>query len=454
MTAAARTPAADLRRVEAALLARWPEHRLAPSLERIRALTDLLGDPQRSYPVIHIAGTNGKTSTARLVDALLSGFGLRTGRYTSPHLESLLERVALDGAPVDAATLVAGYDELAPYLDVVDARSAEAGGSPLSFFETLTALAYTIFADAPVGVAIVEVGMGGTWDATNVADGAVAVVTPVGLDHQAYLGGTLEQIAGEKAGILKPGATAVLALQAPEAADVLARRALEVGATIAREGLEFGVRHREVAVGGQLVTVQGLAGVYDELFLRLHGEHQARNLACAVAAVEAFFGAREQPLDAEPLRAAVSGATSPGRLEVVRRSPTVLVDAAHNPAAGAALAAALEDAFTFARLVGVVAVMADKDAYGLLVHLEPVLHAVVVTRNTSPRAMDPAELGEVAEEVFGPDRVEVVARLDDALERAVTLAEEDTLLGGGGVVVTGSVVTVGEARTLLRADRQ
>jgi dihydrofolate synthase/folylpolyglutamate synthase len=444
---------AQLRQVEAELLARWPENRPAPSLERIHALTELLGDPQRAYPVIHIAGTNGKTSTARLVDTMLTGFGLRTGRYTSPHLDALTERIAIDGSPVAPGVLAAAYGELRPYVELVDARSVEAGGPPMTFFEVLTGLAFAVFADAPVGVAVVEVGLGGSWDATNVVDAAVSVVTPIGLDHQDYLGSTLEEIAGEKAGIVKAGSTTVLALQPPEAAEVLVSRALSVGATVVREGVDFGVRHRDVAVGGQVVAVQGLGGLYEDLFLPLHGEHQARNLAVAVAAVEAFLGGGGRALDVEPLRDALAGASSPGRLEVVRRSPTVLVDAAHNPAGGAALAAALEDAFTFARLVGVVAMMADKDAYGLLAALEPVLTEVVVTRSKSPRAMAPEELGELAEDVFGPDRVTVVARLDDAIEAAVTLAEQDAPLGGGGVLVTGSVVTVGEARTLLRADR-
>ncbi len=441
------SPSAYLQ-VEAALLARTPEHKLEPSLDRIRALTDLLGQPQHAAPVIHVAGTNGKTSTSRMIDALLREFGLRTGRFTSPHLQSLRERITLDGEQVDEERFLAAYEEIGPYLDLVDQQFPE---TPISFFEAMTAMAFTIFADAPVDAIVLEVGMGGTWDATNVADGRVAVVMPVGLDHQAYLGDTLTQIAGEKAGVIKAGATVVLAAQQQEAAVVLLERSAAVAATVAREGLEFGVRHRDVAVGGQVVAIQGLGGLYEDIFVPLHGAHQAQNAACALVAVEAFLGDGYQ-LDVDAVRAAFAGTTSPGRLEIVRRSPTILVDAAHNPDGGQALAAALEESFTFTRLVGVVAVLGDKDAYGLLNELEPVLSHVVVTVNSSPRAMPLDELIETAEEVFGADRVLAASRLDDAIDEAVRLADEADLYGGGtGVVVTGSVITVADARRLLGA---
>lgn len=438
--------------VEAALLARWPETRIDPSLDRIRDLTELLGEPQRSSQVIHLAGTNGKTSTARLVDALLRSLGLRTGRFISPHLHSVRERISIDGLPLDEDAFVATYDEIAPYVALVDAQHP---GTPMSFFEVLTGMAFAAFADAPVEVAVVETGMGGTWDATNVADGKVALLLPIGLDHQGYLGDTIEQIAGEKAGIIKEGATAVLSAQPPEAAAVLLERAVRVGATVAREGVEFGVRHRDVAVGGQLVSVQGLGGLYEDLFLPLHGEHQAQNAACALAAVEAFVGVGSATLDVEAVREAFAGASSPGRLEVVRRSPTILVDAAHNPAGAQALAAALDESFAFTTLVGVIAVLGDKDAYGLLEVLEPVLSQVVVTANSSPRAMPAGELAELAGEVFGEDRVVEVARIDDALDQAVRLADEADAFGGGaGVVATGSVVTVADVRALLGAPAE
>ena len=320
--------AAALQRVEAALRARWPESRIAPSLDRIGALMDVLGEPQTAYPVVLVAGTNGKTSTVRMVEAVLRGFGLRTGRYTSPHLESMLERIALDGEPVSAEQFVAAYDEIAPYVELVDSRN----DIPLSFFEVLTGMAYAAFADAPIDVAVVEVGMGGSWDATNVADAQVPVVMPIALDHTDYLGSTVDDIAVEKAGIIKHDALAVLAQQQSlEAAEAVLRRTVDVGATVAREGIEFGLLRRDVAVGGQMLDLQGIGGNYEEVFLPLHGPHQAHNAACALAAAEAFLGGGRERIDVDVVRQAFAGVTSPGRLEVVRRSPTVLLDAAHNP---------------------------------------------------------------------------------------------------------------------------
>jgi dihydrofolate synthase/folylpolyglutamate synthase len=440
---------AALREVETALATRWPESRIEPSLERVRDLVDLLGNPQNSYPVVHISGTNGKTSTARMVDELLGELGLRTGRFTSPHLESITERICLDGEPVDADHFAAAYAEIAPYLDLVDRRHE----IRLSFFEVLVAMAYSAFADAPVDAAVVEVGLGGSWDATNVVDGRVAVVTPVAVDHREYLGDTVEEIAGEKAGIIKRGAVAVLAHQPEAAAEVLLRRAAELGATIAREGLEFGVRTREVAVGGQLLGLEGLAGSYDEVFLPVHGAHQAQNAACAVAAVEAFLGGGRDALDADAVRAAFARVGSPGRLEVFRRGSTVLVDAAHNPAGAHALAEAVTEEFTFGSLVGVVAALRDKDVLGILEELEPVIDLVVATENSSPRAMRLEDMVGLALQVFGEDRVYQAATMPEAIDVAVGLAEREAPLGGGGVLVTGSVVTAGDARMLLGSAR-
>ena len=454
-----------LREVEQEILLRRPESSIEPTLDRIAALASLLGDPQRAYPVIHITGTNGKTSTARMIDALLRARGLRTGRFTSPHLISIRERICIDGQPIDAGQFAALYQEIEPYLQLTDERL----GVPLSFFEVLTGMAFAAFADAPVDVAVVEVGLGGTWDATNIADGAVAVVTPVSIDHTQYLGDTVEEIAAEKAGIIKPGALAVLAQQSLPAAEVLLRRVSEVGATVAREGLEFGVLERGIAIGGQQLTLRGLNGTYPELFLPLFGEHQAANAACALAAVEGFAGTAEDgpvgsaggpgpggaPLDVDLVRQAFAGLRSPGRMEVLRRSPTVIADAAHNPSGMAATAAAVTEAFSFSRLVGVLAVSADKDVAGILDELEPVLSDVVVTRNSSGRSMPVEELAELAGDVFGLDRVHAAARMDDAIEIAVGLADETPdpdLPGGGGVLITGSVITAGEARQLLLPD--
>ena len=442
---------AELARVRSELRERWPESRLDPTLDRIRALVDLLGDPQKAYPVIHVAGTNGKTTTARIIDALLRGFGLRVGRFTSPDLVSVTERISVDGEPISDRTFVETYDDIRPYLQLVDKDQPH----PLSYFEVLTAMGFAAFADTPVDVAVIEVGMGGSWDSTNVADGRIAVVTPIGLDHTAYLGDTIGEIAGEKAGIIKAGSVAVLAAQEQDAADVLQRRTIDVDATVAREGAEFGVLTRSVAVGGQVLTLQGLAGVYTELFLPLHGAHHAQNAAVALAAVEVLLGADASSgvIDVDTVRQAMLEVTSPGRLEVVRGAPTVIVDAAHNPHGMAATVAALEESFSFRRLVGVLAVLGDKDAIGMLVALEPVLDEIVVAENSSPRAMPADDLAALAVTVFGSDRVVVEPGLDDAIEAAIGLAEEGDELSGSGVLVTGSVVTAGEARTLFGAGR-
>jgi len=431
---------------EDALLSRWPETRLEPSLDRIRAFTELLGDPQRTYRSIHLTGTNGKTSTARMVDTLLRTLELRTGRFTSPHVERMSERISVDGEPLDDEAFVRAFNEIAPYTHLVDAAEPY----PLSFFETIVGMAYAAFADAPVDVAVVEVGMGGSWDATNVIDGDVAVVTPIAVDHAHYLGTTAAAIALEKAGIIKPGATAVLAQQPPEVAEVQLARAAEVGATVVREGLDFGVVARVPAVGGQSVTLRGLRGEYDELFLPLYGAHQAQNAVTALAAVEALIGG-DAPLADDVVRHAFAEVTSPGRLEIVRRSPTIVLDAAHNPAGAEATAAALDDSFRFDPLIGVIGVMGDKDAEGLLSAFEPHLTHVVVTQNSTARAMPAAELAATAIEVFGEDRVTVVSRLADALDEAAGRAESGASdsLSSGAVLVTGSVITVGEARTLL-----
>lgn len=431
--------------VERALLARWPETRMEPSLDRIRLLMEFMGDPQRSFTSVHITGTNGKTSTGRMIDALLRELGLRVGRYSSPHLQDMRERIALLGELIDEETFVDSYEEVLPYVGIVEERL----GLPMSFFEVITGMAYAAFADAPVDAAVVEVGLGGTWDATNVIDAAVAVLTPISLDHTHLLGDDVADIAAEKSGIIKADSFAVMAQQPVPAAEIVIRRCAEVGATIAREGLEFGVLSQEVAVGGQLVSIRGLETTYEDVFLPLHGAYQASNAAVAVAAVEAFGAKKELEIDA--VRAAFADVRSPGRLEIVRRSPAVLVDSSHNPAGMRATVAALDESFSFQRLVGVVGVMRDKDVAGVLEALEPALDHIVVTRNNSDRSMPPEELGELARDIFGPERVTVAERLDGALETAISLAEADSDLvaSGLGVLVTGSVVTAGDARILL-----
>ncbi|MFK4086510.1 bifunctional folylpolyglutamate synthase/dihydrofolate synthase [Kribbella sp. NPDC020789] len=436
--------------VSARLQARWPEQKIDPTLDRVQRLVDLLGDPHKSYPVVHLTGTNGKTSTARMIDSLLQEAGLRTGRFTSPHLESVRERITLNGEPISEERFVETYAELEPYLDVVDSEQEHS----LSFFEAITGMAFAVFADAPVDVAIIEVGLGGTWDSTNVADGTVSVITPVAVDHAHILGADPVTIARDKSGIIKPGSTAVVSRQSLDVLEVLMGRAAQVGAPILREGLEFGVVSRSVAVGGQLISLKGIGGEYDDIFLPLHGEYQAHNAATAVAAVEALFGASEEAegrVTTELLQAGFAEVTSPGRMEVVRTSPTIIVDAAHNPHGAQATVETVSEAFAFQPLIGVLGCMKDKDVYGLLEAFEPVMETVICTRNSFlERSMPAEELGELAAEIFGEDRVLVRPHLVDALDDAIRLAEENAIaMGSGGVLVTGSVVTAGEARTLL-----
>ena len=430
--------------IEKALLARWPESRIEPTLERISALMDILGSPQLTYPTMHIAGTNGKTTTTRMIDSLLFETGMRTGRFTSPHLESFLERIAINGKSIDAKEMIFAYNDIAAYLDLMDEKFEH----PISFFEAITALAFVAFAEHPVDVGIIEVGMGGTWDATNVIDADVSVIMPIDLDHTEYLGTTLTEIASTKAGVIKAGGFVVLAQQKPEAAIELLKRAAEVGADIAREGIEYELISRAVAVGGQLISIKGINDTYEDIFLPLYGKHQAANAASALVAVEAFFG--DQPLDIESVRAGFAAVTSPGRCEIVHRDPTIILDAAHNPHGAGALAESLETEFTFDEKIGVIAIFADKDAAGVLKELEPVLNSIIVTQSSSTRAMPVAELEKIAVSIFGNDRVFPVQTLEGALDRAVEKAQRPLSDDSVGVVVTGSVVTVGEARTYLR----
>jgi dihydrofolate synthase / folylpolyglutamate synthase len=427
--------------IEAALLARWPENRIAPTLERIQALVDALGSPQLSYPTIHIGGTNGKTTTSRMVDSLLFSMGLRTGRFTSPHLETYRERIAINGEPIDPKDLIFTYNDIAAYFDFIDSKF----DNPVSFFEAVTALAFAAFAEHPIDIGIIEVGMGGEWDATNVVKADVSIITPIGLDHMEYLGNTLTEIASTKAGIIKEGGFAVLSQQEPEVAVELLRKAAEVGADVAREGVEYAVISRAVAIGGQLLTIQGLKGVYDEIFIPLHGKHQASNAAAALVAVEVFFG--ENELDIDAVREGFAQVKSPGRCEVIHRDPTIILDAAHNPHGSIALHQTLDSEFTFDEIIGVVGVMGDKDARGILVNFEMFMDSIIVTKNSSHRAMEVSDLETLAIEIFGADRVHSSPNLEAAIEKALKdtirpLSDESL-----GIVVTGSVVTVGEART-------
>lgn len=429
--------AAEFEAVQRALLARWPEHRVAPDLTRIERLCEFLADPQLTAPTIHVAGTNGKTSVCRIIETVLRTSGLRTGTMTSPALRDLTERIEIDGEPIPADRFVEVYRQIEPFLDIVDTESVAAGGPPMTMFEVVTALGYAAFADAPVDVAVIETGMGGRWDATNVNQAQVAVITPIGMDHMEYLGDTLGQIAQEKAGIIKPGASVVLAAQQPEALAVLVQAADDAGAHVMLPGADYEVLARGLAVGGQAVTIRVADRKFEEMFLSLHGRHQADNAALGLAAVHALLGRLP---DEETIAEALGSVHSPGRLEVIGRHPLTLADAAHNPHGMAATAAAVVDSFTFDRLVVVLAVMGDKDVDGMLRVLAPVADEVVVTANDSPRCLPSAQLAERARTFLGS--VHEVRDVDRAMHTARELAGP-----GGCVLATGSVVTAGMARS-------
>jgi dihydrofolate synthase/folylpolyglutamate synthase len=431
--------------IEAALMKRWPESKIEPSLDRISALVDALGSPQLSYPTVHIGGTNGKTSTSRMVDALFSELDYRTGRFTSPHLESFLERISIKGEAITPAELIATYNDIALYLDLIDSRS----DIPISYFEALTAMAFVAFAEHPVDIGIIEVGMGGDWDATNIVQSAVSVLMPIGLDHMEYLGETIEEIARTKSGIIKPESHVVLAAQELEVARILLEKVVEKSAIPYREGLEFALIKRDIAVGGQLISVRGVHSEYTDIYLPLHGAHQAANAAVAIATVEAFVGVK---LDEELVRTAFANISSPGRLEILHRDPTVIIDAAHNPHGAAALADTIRNEFDFESIFCVLGILGEKDVRGVLKALEPVVDRLIVTKSDSPRALPVAELFAEAVQVFGNDRV----FMEDDLNSAITYAMEQATLinqvsdGVSAVLVTGSVVTAGAARVILR----
>jgi dihydrofolate synthase/folylpolyglutamate synthase len=432
--------------IEKALLNRWPESRINPTLERISLLADLLGSPQLSYPTIHIAGTNGKTTTTRLIDSLCFELGLRTGRFTSPHLESFLERISINGESISEEAMIATFEDVAPYFGLVDERMSHR----LSFFEAITGLAFVAFAEHPVDVGIFECGMGGEWDSTNVIEAKVSVLTPIGLDHMQYLGDTLGAIAATKSGIIKPGSFAVLARQELDPAQVLMRKCAEVEATPIREGMEYQVSSRSIAVGGQLLSIKGVYGEYEDLFLPLHGDHQASNAATALAAVEVFAG--EQKLNEAIVRAAFGKASSPGRCEIVHRNPTVIIDAAHNPHGAKSLRRTIESEFDFDFIIGIVAPMGDKDTDGILEEFEGIMTTAIITRNSSHRAAPIEELAAQARQIFGDNRVLTKESLESAIEAAVTQAKYEVEMNDKScaVLIAGSVISAGEARAFIR----
>jgi len=443
---------ARVQEIYQSIVARAPEHDIDPTLDRVKLALDILGDPQNSYPSIHITGTNGKTSTSRMIDSLLTAFGMKTGRFTSPHLLDVRERISLEGHPITREGFVRAWEDIAPYVGMVDERSQEEGGPRLSFFEVFTIMAYAAFADYPVDAAVVEVGMGGRWDATNVIDAGVSVITPIALDHTKWLGSTIEEIAREKAGIIKPGQVVVIMAQEEEVLDILLEQARSVDAIARVEGRDFEVVDRQIGVGGQMVTIRTPSAVYEDVFVPLFGQYQAHNAAAALVAVEAFMGGRG--LDGRIVEQGLMNASSPGRMQVVRHSPTIIVDAAHNPAGAATLREAVESSFGFARIAGVYAAMGDKDVEGVLSEVEPFIDHLVVTQMPGERAADIARLAEIAEEVFGPDRVDVRESLADAVDRAAEIAEAGAEPSDrSGVLVFGSVMLAGEMLSRARRGR-
>lgn len=425
------------------LLSRAGERWVQPRRERVARILTLLDDPQRTYRVVHITGTNGKTSTARMIESLLRAHGLRTGLFTSPHLKRFTERIMIDGEPVADAAIAEAWDEIEPFVDIVDAELEAGGDAPLTFFELLTVLAFVAASDAPVDVLVLEVGMGGSWDSTNTADGDVAVFAPIDLDHADRLGDTIAAIAEVKAGIIKDGASVVSAQQPPEAAEVLRRVAAEKDAPIAFEGEEFGLSAQKLAVGGQLISLRGLAGEYADEYLPLYGAHQGHNAALAVAAVESLIGGATQPIAGDILTEGLQNATSPGRLQLVGIAPTVVVDAAHNPHGAAALAQSLDDSFDFDEWGLVIGVLGDKDADGMLERLLPAVAEVFATAPESDRAADADALADLVE--ARGRRASVHPSLAEAADAAREWASASDRRA---VVIAGSIVLAGEALLL------
>lgn len=429
------------------LLSRMGEAQPRPRLEPVQRLTDLLGQPQTLYPVILVGGTNGKTSTARAIESLLRAYGLKTGLFTSPHLVSFTERIQIDGENISEDFLAEVWNELQPALEIVDVELRDQGEPAITFFEALAALAYSAFADAPVEVAVVEVGMGGEWDATNIIDAEVAVMTPIGLDHVHILGETTTEIARTKSHILKAGKTLVSASQETDVLRVLQEHADTVGATIHAQGKDFVLRSDQGGVGGRIIEVTGITGhEYEGAFIPLFGPHQAENMTLAVAAVEAFLNLGTA-LPTDVLEQGLGQVTSPGRLQPIGIQPLVLVDAAHNPHGAHTLATAMEESFSFEELIVIAGMLDDKDSRGVLEELLSITPNLYLTGIHSDRAMSPDDLAFIAREIRADVNMQVFDELEEAVYEARGWAEE---ADGRGVLITGSIVLVGEAISLAR----
>ena len=429
------------------LMKRVPENKIRPRLEPTRRAVELLGDPQRSYRVIHITGTNGKTSTTRFIERILREHGLRTGRFTSPHLLKFTERMAIDGEPVSDEVLYGVYVDIEPILEMVDQELAAQSEAPLTFFEALSVLGFAVFADAPVDVLVLEVGMGGAWDSTNVADGDVAVFTPIGLDHMDRLGNTISEIAETKSGIIKSGSLVVSSNQTADALQVLKRVSGEKAEGHFLLGEDFSVEFHEATSTGQRVMVSGLAGRYGPYEAPVFGIHQSTNLAVAIAAVEAFLGGGQVPIADDVLRSAVADLSSPGRLQLVRTDPAILLDGAHNPAGAKTLATSLMSEFSEKPLVGLLAVLSDKDVAGVVSELSGCFQNVVATSSSSNRSLDAQALEAIAKDHSGAI-TESAPNVISGLERARSIAREID----GMVVVTGSISLVGDVLQILQEE--
>ncbi|MEY3514851.1 MAG: hypothetical protein RLY38_2 [Actinomycetota bacterium] len=429
--------------VMSALASRWPENKINPSLDRIKLLLDYLGNPQDGLKAIHIAGTNGKTSTSRMIERLLRSLDLRTGLYTSPHLVHPRERISIDGEPISVKNFEEVFNQVEPFLEIVDEKIP--GGS-VTFFEVLTAMAFVSFADTPVDVISLEVGMGGRWDATNVLTPMVSVITPIDLDHQEYLGNTVEKIALEKTGIIKENIPVIVSNQSKDAAKIILAKAIENNSPIMREGIELDVLERSVGIGGQQLTIANPYGTHSELFLPLFGKHQASNAAVSLTAVEAFL---DRQIDHDLVQEAFAEFSSPGRLQVLKRNPTIVIDAAHNPAGIKATKQGITESFQFDNLILILAFMGDKDVNQILEELKGFAQVVILTQTNSARALSVVDLAKKVKNISQfATRIESSDNSSEAIKLAIDIAKD--LGNSAGIIALGSVVLAGEIGLLIK----
>ena len=429
--------------VMSALASRWPENKINPSLDRIKLLLDYLGNPQDGLKAIHIAGTNGKTSTSRMIERLLRSLDLRTGLYTSPHLVHPRERISIDGEPISVKNFEEVFKQVEPFLEIVDEKIP--GGS-VTFFEVLTAMAFVSFSDTPVDVISLEVGMGGRWDATNVLTPMVSVITPIDLDHQEYLGNTVEKIALEKTGIIKENIPVIVSNQSKDAAKIILAKAIENNSPIMREGIELDVLERSVGIGGQQLTIANPYGTHSELFLPLFGKHQASNAAVSLTAVEAFL---DRQIDHDLVQEAFAEFSSPGRLQVLKRNPTIVIDAAHNPAGIKATKQGITESFQFDNLILILAFMGDKDVNQILEELKGFAQVVILTQTNSARALSVGDLAKKVKNISQfATRIESSDNSSEAIKLAIDIAKD--LGNSAGIIALGSVVLAGEIGLLIK----